>query len=142
MIKRQGAEPVYVQVADALRERIAGGEWPPGDQLPAEPDLAHAYDVGKDTIRDALAILVNEGLIVTRRGYRAKVREALDKEPVTPEPGSIVIVRMPNRDERETFSIGAGTPVFVVVDESGAGQAYPADRYQLRITNPDQPLPE
>lgn len=134
MIKRQGAAPLYVQVADVLRDRIADGEWLPGDYLPAEPDLAHAYDVGKDTIRGALAILVNEGLLVTSRGYRARVREALDKEPVTPEPGSTVIVRMPNSREREEFGIGAGVPVFVVIDEQGAGQAYPADRFQLVIT--------
>lgn len=133
MIKRHGAAPLYIQVADLLRDRITEGEWMPGDYLPSEPDLAHKYGIGRDTIRDALAILANEGVIVTSRGRRAMVRESVDREPVTPEPGSTVIVRMPSPREREEHDIGPGVPVFVVIDESGAGQAYPADRYQLSI---------
>ncbi len=142
MINRHGATPIYIQAADLLRDRITDGEWLPGEHLPSEPDLAHHYGLGRDTIRDALAMLANEGLIITRRGKRAMVREVGDRETVVAEPGSTVVIRMPSRRERESEGIGPGIPVFVVIDADGSGQAYPADRYQLRISGDVRPLPE
>lgn len=142
MINRHGATPIYIQAADLLRDRITDGEWLPGEYLPSEPDLAHHYGLGRDTIRDALALLANEGVIVTSRGRRAMVRESGDRETVVVEPGSTVISRMPSRREREKDGIGPGVPVFVVIDASGAGQSYPADRVQLSIPEVARDLPD
>lgn len=134
MINRQGGKPLYLQVADRLRGRITRGEWAPGGRLPAEPDLAHEYEVGKDTVRAALAVLRHEGLVVTRRGYRAVVVEPVDKEIVVLEPGQQVDARMPTAAEREQHGLGEGVPVLVVVDRDGFGDLYPADR--VRVVHP------
>jgi GntR family transcriptional regulator len=124
------AGPVYQQVADDLRGRIRGGEF--GQHLPAEADLAHEYGVGKDTIRSALAGLVQEGLVVRRRGYRATVR--------TPEPrvvvvgsGSTVQARPATAEERATHGIPEGVWVVQVVDAHGWGEIYPADSVVIRF---------
>jgi GntR family transcriptional regulator, transcriptional repressor for pyruvate dehydrogenase complex len=55
-------------LTDLLRWRIQGGDMPPGYRLPAERDLAAALGVSRDTVRHAIARLVEEGYAVSRRG--------------------------------------------------------------------------
>lgn len=59
-------------VADQLRNRIASAALKPGQSLP-ESELAAALKVSRGPIREALAILAHEGLVVTRRGHSAQV---------------------------------------------------------------------
>lgn len=68
--------PYYAQICEFLRERITGGEWQPGEQIPTEVELCHAYDVSRITVRQALALLAQEGLLVRGRGRGTFVREA------------------------------------------------------------------
>ncbi len=70
------ALPLYVQVSTLLRGRIARGEWPAGEQIPTETELCDAYDVSRITVRQALALLVRDGLIVRGRGKGTFVRDA------------------------------------------------------------------
>jgi DNA-binding GntR family transcriptional regulator len=57
--------PVYEQVAAILRGKIASGELHALDPLPSELALAQTYQVGRDTVRHALAVLRDEGLVFT-----------------------------------------------------------------------------
>lgn len=59
-------------VADHLREGIASGALKPGQSLP-ESELAAALNVSRGPVREALALLAHEGLVVTRRGHSAQV---------------------------------------------------------------------
>jgi len=82
MIDHNSPIPYYVQVIDALKERISQDEWQVGDQLPAEQELCAMYDVSRTVVRQALQSLTQEGLIVRRKGrgsYLAepKIRESL-----------------------------------------------------------------
>ncbi|WP_226900174.1 GntR family transcriptional regulator [Nonomuraea phyllanthi] len=56
---------VYTQVADQVRERIRSGEFPSGSVLPSEAKLCQAFGVARNTVRRGLAILEDEGLLVT-----------------------------------------------------------------------------
>lgn len=57
------------QVATAIRDAIARGDYPPGSRLPRAADLAPVYGVGKYTVFAALRVLAAEGLVdMTRRG--------------------------------------------------------------------------
>lgn len=58
----------YGGVAAALRERILAGEWAPGEAIHAESALALSYGVAVGTIRQALALLVEEGLLERHHG--------------------------------------------------------------------------
>lgn len=58
----------YAQVAVDLREAIHNGSYQPGDQLPLERELCARYGVSRITVKRAVDELVNEGLIVKRRG--------------------------------------------------------------------------
>lgn len=69
MKKRGNTEgPRYAQVGATLRERILAGRWTAGDVLPTEAELGREFAVSRITIRQALALLDEEGLIRRQRG--------------------------------------------------------------------------
>jgi GntR family transcriptional regulator len=94
-VTRLGRNPMYQQIADALREKIADGTLAPGDKLPTEAELRAEYDVSRETVRKALGLLVNEGLVVSARpqGHFVRRRQPMvfrpqaefRKRPYSPE---------------------------------------------------------
>lgn len=61
--------PLYLRVAAALREDLAQRRISPGSRLPSERSLSQRYHVNRQTVRSALQLLRDEGLVVTdRRG--------------------------------------------------------------------------
>jgi GntR family transcriptional regulator len=66
--------PLPQQVAASIRERIQAGEWEPGDQIPAEDEVARLFGVSRATVREAVSELVVEGYLVKRRGIGTFVR--------------------------------------------------------------------
>ncbi|MFF9406136.1 GntR family transcriptional regulator [Streptomyces anandii] len=58
---------MYQQIADALREQITSGDLEPDAKLPTEAELRERYAVSRETVRKALALLVNEGLVISAR---------------------------------------------------------------------------
>ncbi|WP_326650476.1 GntR family transcriptional regulator [Streptomyces sp. NBC_01750] len=73
-IERPG--PLYQQVAAAIRQGIADGEFPPGTPLPSEAQLIERYEVSRPTVRNAIAALRSEGLIEVRHGKGSFVKGA------------------------------------------------------------------
>lgn len=62
------AQPLYLQVAAALKDEILSGIHPVGAQLPTEHDLCARFAVSRFTVREALRQLRDDGLIVSRQG--------------------------------------------------------------------------
>ncbi|WP_338770254.1 GntR family transcriptional regulator [Massilia sp. METH4] len=58
------AAPLYSQVRERLRERIVDGTYEPESRLPAESEISAIFSVSRITVRQALADLQHEGLIV------------------------------------------------------------------------------
>lgn len=69
--------PRYRLLADELRRRILAGVIPPGTLLPSEAALMAEFGVARGTIREALRLLRDEGLVVTEHGRGTIVRPAL-----------------------------------------------------------------
>lgn len=67
----------YGALAQTLRQRIQLGEWQPGVALPSEATLAKAYGVALGTMRQALALLVQDGLLERHHGKGTFVKEGL-----------------------------------------------------------------
>jgi GntR family transcriptional regulator len=65
----QVVEPKYQSIAEALRGRIAAGEFAAGRLLPSEAELGRAYAASRMTVRRALEALRNEELIDSRQGF-------------------------------------------------------------------------
>lgn len=67
--------PPYVQVANSLRAAILTRKFAPGEKLPSGPQLAKSYGVARMTIQQAMRLLREEGLVVSRQGSGVFVRE-------------------------------------------------------------------
>jgi GntR family transcriptional regulator len=64
----------YAIVADKLRRQIASGKLPPGAQLTAERELCAEFGVSRITIRHAVRLLAEEGLLQRRHGSGTYVK--------------------------------------------------------------------
>ncbi|GGO98632.1 GntR family transcriptional regulator [Wenjunlia tyrosinilytica] len=64
----------YRQLADDLRRRINSGEYPSGTTLPRIIDLMEIYSLSRQTVRDAIGELADEGLVVTMGKGGTQVR--------------------------------------------------------------------
>jgi GntR family transcriptional regulator len=60
--------PIYRQLVDQVRRLIAGGQLPPGAELPSVRDLAVQYAVNPMTISKAYSLLEAQGLLERNRG--------------------------------------------------------------------------
>ena len=67
-ISQTDARPMYLQIMEQIRARIAAGDWRSGKELPSIRALAAALSVSVITIKRAYLDLENDGLIVTRHG--------------------------------------------------------------------------
>jgi GntR family transcriptional regulator len=76
VISRDTPVPPYRQLAGILRDQIASGELAPGERLPTILELGAEYGVATPTVRKALAVLKDEGLVVGVGGYGTFVAEA------------------------------------------------------------------
>lgn len=72
-LDRLADRPLYKQLADRIRAAIQNRDLDPGDALPSEPELADTLRVSRDAVRQALNVLVTEGLIVKQRGSGTRV---------------------------------------------------------------------
>lgn len=103
------AHPKYQQIADRLRAQISSGALEPGVRLPSEPDLAAEYDASRNTVRLAIALLINQGLVVSRQGLGTFV-----VEPTKPFTALLSRIQAPPREKHASMSL----PVVSPADES------------------------
>ncbi len=69
------AGPIFVQIANHVRQMLARGEIVPGDKLPSARDLAAGLGVNPNTVAHAFAELERTGVIETKRGLGTYVRD-------------------------------------------------------------------
>jgi GntR family transcriptional regulator len=70
-------EPIYRSIAEDLRRQIESGELRPGEQLRTEIELRDHYGASRNTIRDAIKLLITRGLVETRPGQGTFVVETI-----------------------------------------------------------------
>jgi GntR family transcriptional regulator len=73
-IDRLSEVPTYRQLADELRRLISSGQLKSGDRLPSIHELMAETGLAQNTIRSAVAVLREEGLVVTAPGRGVFVR--------------------------------------------------------------------
>jgi GntR family transcriptional regulator len=59
----------YQEIADAVRDRVSTGELSAGRLLPSESELSQAYGASRVTVRRALEVLRDDGLVDSRQGF-------------------------------------------------------------------------
>ena len=76
-IEPDSATPVYVQVAEILRARIESGKLQPDRPVPSESQLQQEFGIARGTARKGIALLREQGMIVTVRGRGSFVSPSL-----------------------------------------------------------------
>lgn len=81
--------PRYRVLADQLRKAIYSGDIPLGSQLPPELDLCRDHSVSRHTVREAMRVLREEGLIERRRGSGTVVIAGKGREVFAQKLGAV-----------------------------------------------------
>jgi len=68
VISQSDGRPMYLQIMEQIRQRVAVGEWAPGEEIPSIRQLAVALRVSVITVKRAYLELEREGVIVTQQG--------------------------------------------------------------------------
>ena len=138
-MSRDDGFPSYrVQLREVLRAKIEEGEYPPGTAIPSENELSAAYGLNRRTVREAVALLVREGLLRSVAGKGVYVR--LKGETRLGEGEFGFRLREPHRLRRQVLkkALRAAGPYY------GRMLAVPADgplfHVRQRVLEGDQPL--
>src|SRR3984885_8570053 len=73
VISQSDGRPMYLQIMEQIRQRIAVGDWAPGKEIPSIRELAVMLRVSVITVKRAYLELERDGIIVTQQGKGSRV---------------------------------------------------------------------
>lgn len=73
VISKSDGRPMYLQIMEQIKQRVAVGDWPRGEEIPSIRQLAVALRVSVITVKRAYLELEREGVIVTQHGKGSSV---------------------------------------------------------------------
>jgi GntR family transcriptional regulator len=111
LISQADRRPMYLQIMEQIRHRIAVGDWAPGRELPSIRALAASVQVSVITVKRAYLELEREGVIVTRHGIGSFVADRADLS---------VQLRRTELDEHLTAAAGIARQLGMTSDELGS----------------------
>lgn len=106
----QDALPLYIQIAAELRQNIQDAVFKIGDRLPTETELSERFGVNRHTLRQAVQILRQEGIVGVERGRgtfvvaapitvplgtRVRYNDALKAQSLQPQWEVLQIIQIP-----------------------------------------------
>lgn len=97
-LQRGGGLAAWRQIADALAGEIRSGALAAGAQLPAESALAARFGVNRHTVRRALGVLAEGGLVRTTQGRGSFVEQGPIAYPIGPRTRFSEIVSRTGRE--------------------------------------------
>lgn len=126
-VSRSVSRSVKQQIADEMRDQVLNGTVAEGDKLPSEAELIERFGVARNTVRDALGLLVGEGLIEARRphGYFVRDRRRMQYRPQSDLRG------LPITAPHDTF----------LTEQEQAGRT-PSQTIEVSIVDPPTPVKE
>ncbi|MEU1789837.1 FadR/GntR family transcriptional regulator [Streptomyces sparsogenes] len=81
-LRAAGRQSLVDTVVEQLRAQLTGGEWKVGDRVPTEHALAEQLQVGRNTVREAVRVLVHDGMLRPRQGEGTFVVSTTDPAAV------------------------------------------------------------
>jgi GntR family transcriptional regulator len=118
--------PLYAQLAELLRHRIARGDWATGDRLPSHDALTREFAVARVTVRQAITLLEDDGLVASKQGRgtfvtaRPGIERRLDVQTTLQ-----ALVAMLQGDEPQLLTLAESAAAPRLSDKDGL----PAPRY-------------
>jgi GntR family transcriptional regulator len=151
IIMKRGGQPRYSQLASILREQIQSGGFKPGDLLPTENAITKQFEVSLTTVREALRVLVAEGLIsrqsgrgtfVAQRPARITYRAASTIEDLYTFGGDVE--ELASGEEHESVREFLGQTELPadtrIAERLGIRVGTPVFEFRYRISNDKSPL--
>jgi GntR family transcriptional regulator len=108
LISQADRRPMYLQIMEQIRHRIAVGDWEPGRELPSIRALAASVQVSVITVKRAYLELEREGVILTRQGIGSFIAERADLG---------VQLRRSELDQHLTAAVHIGRELGMTTDE-------------------------
>lgn len=125
------SEPKYARIIKIIKSRIAAGTYQPGALLPKQNELAAELGVSRMTIKRAVDILAEDGVVIPQRGIGTLVRkhparpagqlpvdayEGLSKDLGVPVTSQVLYfdVHFPDLKVREALELEANEPVYEI----------------------------
>ncbi len=121
MLYPGSAKPLYEQLKDIIKQKIASGEFKPGEALPGERQLMDTYGVSRVTVRQTISELVNEGLLYRQHGRGTFVAPKRIERP---------LARLLGVAEELTLE---GLEVEIKVIKTGIQESTPEVRQELQL---------
>ena len=81
MVDRDNPVPMYLQVSNWIESMLQSSEYDVGSKLPSEGELAAKFQLNRNTIRHAISVMVQQGLLEKQKGVGTFVRR---KKPLAP----------------------------------------------------------
>jgi GntR family transcriptional regulator len=76
-------DPLYYRVANHLRNRILGGIYKTGEKIPSESELCNEFSISRITVRQALKLLEDQGMLLRKQGIGTLVNEKINFQPIS-----------------------------------------------------------
>ena len=109
-LKKLNSESVVQQVINCLTEAMINKELKPGDKIPTELELSETLGVGRNSIREAIKILVYLGVLEIRRAEGTFVCEGFSESMIDPMIYGIILDKSESYDNlmdlREMMEVG------------------------------------
>jgi DNA-binding LacI/PurR family transcriptional regulator len=119
----------YLKISKLIQQKITGGDYQPGEQIPTQNELANVFNVSRPTVEKAFDMLEKKGLIIRKKGAGTFVSGHLESSPsqtkfgiLAPRPSSendfehnfinTVISRISNESKLHNFSLFSDTASF------------------------------
>lgn len=131
--------PLYVQLAELFRQRVNRGVWPAGSVLPTIDQLMEQFDVARVTVRQAVALLAEEGLLSPQRGRGTFVSGHVGnhrKLKVQTTLADLVAMYDGDRPDHATLAEGIASPLISDSDGRAAPKYFHIRRVHSRNGEP------
>lgn len=130
MLIASSTKPLYLQLKESIKNKVVNKELKPGDKLPGERQLIELYSVSRITVRQAIAELVNDGILYSHHGKGTFVASTKIERPLAKLLGygeelsndgletKIAVLRsgfeMPTNEVKEKLRLKDGEKVYAV----------------------------
>ena len=91
-----------------MRDEVMAGRWAPGSAIPGQNHLAVTYEVSVNTVREAVAALVHEGLLIRQRGKKTLVSPRIERPGLSVDVFAFLSAHASGTDRRAMVEMLAG----------------------------------
>lgn len=125
-LKKVNSESVVQQIINSLTEAMLNRQLRPGDKIPTETELAEELGVGRNSVREAIKILVYLGVLEIRRAEGTFVCEGFSESMIDPMIYGIILDKTDSYENlmelRELIEVGVMQLAMKKMDKEGLDQ--------------------